>query len=99
MRRFIIVVMDSVGCGELPDAAAYNSVGAHTLGHIASYRPLLLPNMQRLGLGNIVELSHVPPVDEPEGAWCKMAERTAGMDTTSGHWEIAGLVLGRPLPT
>ena len=99
MRRFIIVVMDSVGCGELPDAAAYNSVGAHTLGHIASYRPLHLPNMQRLGLGNIVELSHVPPVDEPEGAWCKMAERTAGMDTTSGHWEIAGLVLDRPLPT
>ena len=99
MKRFIIVVLDSVGCGELPDAADYRSVGAHTLGHIAAYRPLRLPNMQRLGLGNIVELSHIPPVDAPAGSWGKMAERTAGMDTTCGHWEIAGLVMDHPLPT
>lgn len=99
MNRFIIVVMDSVGCGQLPDAAAYNSLGAHTLGHIAAHRPLRLPNLQRLGLGNITQLAHIPPAEQPAAAWGKMAERTAGMDTTSGHWEMAGLVLDRPLPT
>ena len=99
MKRFIIVVMDSVGCGELPDAAAYNSSGAHTLGHICASRPLRLPVLQSLGLGNIVPLPDIVPAEAPRAAWGRMAERTAGMDTTSGHWEIAGLVLDQPLPT
>ncbi|MBR2783365.1 MAG: phosphopentomutase [Firmicutes bacterium] len=99
MKRFIIVVMDSVGCGELPDAAAYNSVGADTLGHIAARRGLCLPRLQKLGLGNIADLAGVAPAAAPQAAWGRMAERTAGMDTTSGHWEIAGLVLDKPLPT
>ena len=99
MKRFIIVVMDSVGCGELPDAAAYNSVGANTLGNISASRPLDLPHMQELGLGNIIDINGVAQTASPLAAWGKMAERTAGMDTTSGHWEIAGLVLDRPMPT
>ena len=99
MSRFIIAVMDSVGIGALPDAAAYNSQGANTLGHIAQGCKLNLPHLARLGLGNIAPLRGVGPADHPSGAWGKMASRTAGKDTTSGHWEIAGLLLPQPLPT
>ena len=99
MKRFIIVVMDSVGCGALPDADKYHSEGANTLAHIAASRPLHLPHLERLGLGNILTLPHIPPAEKPAAAWGKMAARSAGMDTTSGHWEIAGLLLPEPLPT
>lgn len=99
MKRFFIVVMDSVGCGALPDAEQYNSQGANTLAHIASASQLQLPFLQTLGLGNILPLAGVPAVEAPCAAFGKMASRTAGKDTTSGHWEIAGLVLPQPLPT
>lgn len=99
MRRIIINVMDSVGVGALPDAADYHSLGANTLGHISEHSDLRLPAMQKLGIGNILPLKTVPPADKPLAAYGKMASRAAGMDTTSGHWEIAGLPLLKPLPT
>ena len=99
MKRFIIVVMDSVGCGALPDADRYRSAGANTLGHIAASRPVRLPQLQALGLGNILPLPGVEPTPAPAAAWGKMAEQGAGMDTTCGHWEMAGLVLAQALPT
>lgn len=99
MRRFIITVLDSVGCGALPDAAGYQSIGANTLLHVAEACPLQLPHLQQLGLGNILPLPNLAATHTPAAAYGKMAERSAGMDTTTGHWEIAGLVLEAPLPT
>ena len=99
MKRFIIAVMDSVGCGALPDAARYGSAGANTLAHIAEMTELRLPQLAQLGLGNILPLASLPPAAAPQAAFGKMASRAAGKDTTSGHWEIAGLVLEQALPT
>ncbi|MDO4581075.1 MAG: phosphopentomutase [Bacillota bacterium] len=99
MSRFIIIVMDSVGVGALPDAAEYGDPACNTLGHIAEQAELRLPCMQRLGLGNILPLRGVEPQSRPLGAYGKAAAKSRGMDTTCGHWEIAGLLLDRPLPT
>src|SRR5690554_1772224 len=100
MRRVIMVVLDSVGVGELPDAALYGDTGSNTLGNIAkSLGGLSLPNLQKLGLGNIIPIEGVSPTQEPKAAWGKMAEQSAGKDTTTGHWEIAGLILEKPFPT
>jgi len=99
MKRFIIAVLDSVGVGALPDAERYDSLGANTLGHVAEHTHLSLPNLQKLGLGNILPLNKVPPAEPPLAAWGKMAESSAGMDTTTGHWEMAGLLLDKPMPT
>ncbi|BCV21760.1 phosphopentomutase [Moorella sp. Hama-1] len=96
--RVILIVLDSVGVGALPDAAKYGDEGSNTLGNIAAAVNLKLPNLTRLGLGNIIPLRGIPPVGLPEAAWGKMASRTAGKDTTSGHWELAGLILERPFP-
>lgn len=97
------VVIDSVGIGELPDAADYGDRGADTLGHIATATGgLNLPNLQRLGLGNIradAPLLGCEPVDRPEGAFGKCAEKALGKDTATGHWEFMGLVLDRPFTT
>ena len=98
--RIIVIVLDSVGIGELPDAAAYGDAGSHTLGNIArAVGGLNLANFQRLGLGNIAPLSGIPPTDAPLASYGKMAERSAGKDTTTGHWEMMGLVLEEPFPT
>lgn len=100
MRRVIMVVLDSVGVGELPDAALYGDTGSNTLGNIAkSLGGLSLSNLQKLGLGNIIPIEGVNPTQEPKAAWGKMAEQSAGKDTTTGHWEIAGLILEKPFPT
>jgi len=99
MKRFIITVLDSLGCGALPDAAAYHSENANTLAHIATNRPLHIPHLQKMGIGNILPLQNVPPAAPAMAAQGKMASRSAGKDTTIGHWEIAGLVLEKPLPT
>ncbi|CEP66095.1 Phosphopentomutase [Moorella glycerini] len=96
--RVIVIVLDSVGVGELPDAAKYGDEGSNTLGNIAAAVELYLPNMARLGLGNILPLKGIAPVAAPAAAYGKMASRTAGKDTTSGHWELAGLILERPFP-
>ncbi|WP_461368245.1 phosphopentomutase [Candidatus Darwinibacter acetoxidans] len=100
MKRLIMIVLDSVGVGELPDAHLYGDEGSNTLGHVAeAVGGLNLPHLQRLGLGNITPVRGVPPTEEPQAAWGKMAELSKGKDTTTGHWEIAGLILNRPFPT
>ena len=97
-ERVIWIVLDSVGIGELPDAAAYGDAGRDTLGHIARSRPLRLPNLLRLGLGNIKPLSHLPPPAHPAGSYGKGATHSPGKDTTTGHWEMAGIWLDRAFP-
>lgn len=97
-KRAIMIVLDSVGAGEAPDAAAYGDVGSNTLGNIAAACELKVPNMAKLGLGNILPLNGVAPEAELVGAFGKMQERACGKDTTAGHWEIAGTPLLQPLP-
>ncbi len=99
MPLFVSIVLDGVGVGEQPDASSYGDTGSHTLGHVcASERPDL-PNLRRLGIGNIVDLDSVPPVDAPTASFGKMREMSAGKDSTTGHWELAGLRLESPFPT
>ena len=97
-ERVIWIVLDSVGIGALPDAADYGDVGRTTLGHIAESRPLKLPNLVRMGLANIAPLKHLPPVLEPTAAFGKGATRSPGKDTTTGHWEMAGIWLDQAFP-
>lgn len=97
-RRVIWVVLDSVGIGEMPDAARYGDAGSDTLGNIARLRTLRLPNLTRLGLANIKRLTGLPPVQNPEGAFGKCTLASPGKDTTTGHWEMAGIHLKRPFP-
>ena len=91
--------MDSVGIGEMPDAGVWGDEGADTLGSILKSRKVKLPNMQRLGLGNIREFNGLPAVENPTGNYGKCALKSNGKDTTTGHWEIAGIVLERAFPT
>ena len=91
-RRIAVIVLDSVGIGELPDAEKFGDLGSHTLGHIIERVPhIQIPNMQKLGLGNIADLSTLKAVDQPIGVYGKMAEISAGKDTMTGHWELMGL--------
>lgn len=98
-KKAILIVLDSVGIGALADAAAYGDTGADTLGHIMASCHPQLPNMMRLGLGSIDEISFSSDVAAPVGCYGKMKEVSAGKDTTTGHWEIAGVQLSRPFPT
>jgi phosphopentomutase len=97
-ERIIWIVLDSVGIGELPDAAEYDDVGRNTLGHIAKSRALALPNLVRLGLANIAPLDHLTPPASPEGCYGKGATHSPGKDTTTGHWEMAGIWLPQAFP-
>ena len=92
-------MLDSVGIGELPDAATYGDEGSDTLGNICRAVELELPNLARLGLGNIRPLRGIAPAEHPEGCYGRMAECSPGKDSVTGHWEIAGVVLERPFPT
>ena len=96
--RIIWIVLDSVGIGELPDAAEYGDVGRDTLGHIARSRPLNIPNLVRLGLADIKPLEHLAPAAEALGSYGKGATRSPGKDTTTGHWEMAGIWLKQAFP-
>jgi phosphopentomutase len=96
--RIIWIVLDSVGIGELPDAADYGDVGRDTLGHTAASRPLKLPNLVRLGLASIKPLAHLAPPVHPEGNYGKGATVSPGKDTTTGHWEMAGSWLEQAFP-
>jgi len=96
--RVILMVLDSVGIGEMPDAAAYGDVGSDTLGNIARARPLHLPNLCRLGLANIKPLSGLAADPSPIGSFGKCALASPGKDTTTGHWEMAGIHLEKPFP-
>jgi phosphopentomutase len=98
-ERIAVVVMDSLGIGAMPDAAAYGDAGRDTLGHIAERRGLRVPNLARLGLGNIRPLHGLEPAERPEGAYGKATLLSPGKDTTAGHWEMAGIILERPFPT
>lgn len=96
-NRAIVVVLDSLGVGELPDAAQFGDAGCHTLLHILARMPdLALPNLRSLGL---LRLLGAQDAVLPRAGWGKMAERSRGKDTTTGHWELSGLVLDKPFPT
>jgi len=97
-ERIIWIVLDSVGIGELPDAAEYGDTGRNTLGHIAKSRVLALPNLVRLGLADIAPLDHLTPPTNPEGCYGKGATHSPGKDTTTGHWEMAGIWLSQAFP-
>ncbi|MEI3607566.1 phosphopentomutase [Pseudogracilibacillus sp. SE30717A] len=100
MKRIFLIVMDSVGIGEAPDAELFNDEGADTLGHIAEYmKGLHMPNLGRLGLSNIRKIEGIDTVTNPEGHYTKMQEASNGKDTMTGHWEIAGLHVNTPFRT
>ncbi|MGH7623952.1 MAG: phosphopentomutase [Gemmatimonadaceae bacterium] len=99
-RRVVILVLDGVGIGAAPDALAYRDAESNTLGNLArAVGGLVLPNLESAGLGRIAELEGVRAVTHPRGAWGVMLPRSAGKDSTTGHWEIAGVQLERPFPT
>lgn len=98
MKRVFLVVLDSVGAGYLPDAAKYGDVGANTLGHIIEQKNPALPNMYNMGLGLLPGLGGHKP-QNPAGAYGRAIEVSAGKDTTTGHWEMAGVRLDKPFPT
>ena len=97
-QRVSLIVLDSVGIGEMPDAAHYGDEGSDTLGHLFASRELRVPHLQALGLGNIRPLA-LPPAARPEGSFGRAAIASDGKDTTIGHWEMAGLVTERAFPT
>src|SRR6266436_4357229 len=97
-ERIFWIVLDSVGIGELPDAEDYGDVGRNTLGHIAESRALTVPNLVELGLANIEPLAHLTPVRKPRAAYGKGATHSPGKDTTTGHWEMAGVWLDQAFP-
>ena len=100
INRVILIVLDSVGIGELPDAHLYNDVGSNTLGNIAKhYAALDLPNLTAMGLGNIDPSNQLAKTDAPLAAYGKAIEQSSGKDTTTGHWEICGVILDKPFPT
>ncbi|MHB1420411.1 MAG: phosphopentomutase [Bacillota bacterium] len=99
-ERVVLIILDSAGIGALPDADRYGDRGSNTLGNIATQiGGIHLPHLQAMGLGNIEPIAGMTPVASPTGAYGKMAERSAGKDTTTGHWEIAGIILEQPFPT
>lgn len=95
-KRIHLIVLDSVGIGEAPDAADFNDLGSHTLGHIAEVAGLKVPHMVELGLANIEHLAGLAPVASSKGYWTKLEEVSAGKDTMTGHWEIMGLKIETP---
>ncbi|WP_418792550.1 phosphopentomutase [Phosphitispora sp. TUW77] len=99
MKNITILVIDSLGIGELPDAGEYGDKGSNTLTNTSkAVGGLQIPNLQKMGLGNIVEIIGAPPVEAPLSAFGRMAETSAGKDTTTGHWEISGIILQKPFP-
>ena len=96
--RAIVIVLDSVGIGELPDAALYEDQGSNTLGNIAAAVPLNIPTLAAMGMSRLVALKHVP-ASAPTAAFGRLAERSSGKDSVTGHWELMGVVLDRAFPT
>ncbi len=97
-RRICLVVLDSAGIGEMPDAAAWGDAGSNTLGHILESRTVNIPNLQALGLGNIAPLKGLAPAAAPIGNYGKCTLKSDGKDTTTGHWEMAGIILKQGFP-
>jgi phosphopentomutase len=98
-NRVILMVLDSAGIGEMPDAADWGDAGADTLGNILKRRKVNLPNLQNLGLGNIRPLNELPASEHPIGNYGKCTLKSNGKDTTTGHWEMAGIILKKAFPT
>ena len=98
-NRIILMVLDSAGIGEMPDAANWGDAGSDTLGHILESRKVNLPNLQKLGLGNIRTLADLESVETPIGSYGKCTLKSNGKDTTTGHWEMAGIILKKAFPT
>lgn len=99
MGNFYLIILDGVGAGHQEDANEYGDTGSNTLGHVIAKTGIMLPNLEKLGLGNIIPLETVPPVFEPKAAFGKMREVSPGKDSTTGHWEIAGIELEHAFPT
>ena len=99
MKRIFLIVLDSFGIGAMPDAPAFGDVGVNTLASCAGSRELRIPNLIAAGLGSVDGVSCLPKTDKPLGAVARLTEASQGKDTTIGHWEIAGVVSPRPLPT
>ena len=98
-NRILLVVLDGAGIGAMPDAPEWGDAGSDTFGHILESRQVSLPNLQRYGLGNIRPLANLPAIDKPVGSYGRCALRSNGKDTTTGHWEMAGIILERAFPT
>jgi phosphopentomutase len=98
-NRIILIVLDGAGIGAMPDAPDWGDAGSDTFGHICESREVRLPNLQSLGLGNIRPLKGVAGIEKPRGAYGKCALASNGKDTTTGHWEMAGIILERAFPT
>ena len=98
-NRITLIVLDGAGIGAMPDAPEWGDAGSDTFGHICESRQLQLPNLRSLGLGNIRPLAGVPKIETPRGSYGKCALRSNGKDTTTGHWEMAGIILERAFPT
>lgn len=99
MKRVFLIVLDSVGAGEAPDAAKFGDTGASTLGTLNKTGLLKIPNLKKMGIGNIDGLSFLGKCRKPTAAYCKIREKSMGKDTTIGHWEISGVISENPLPT
>lgn len=99
MPLFVTIVLDGVGIGAQPDAALYGEDFCDTLGHVLEQARPNLPHLQALGLGNIKPLPNLSPAENPLASWGKMQERSTGMDSTTGHWELAGLDVEQGFPT
>ena len=99
MKRVFLIVLDSFGIGQMPDAESFGDVNVNTLASCASSAKLHIPNMIAAGLGNIDGVACLPKANTPTGAYARLAEQSMGKDTTIGHWEIAGIVSPDPLPT
>ena len=99
MNRVFIIVLDSFGIGEMPDAADFGDVGSNTLKSISKSKNFSVPNLLGIGLGNIDGVDFLSKVTNPSGAYARLSERSKGKDTTTGHWEIAGIVSDTPMPT
>lgn len=99
MKRIFLIVLDSFGIGEMPDAASFGDVNVNTLRACATSDKLYIPNMIAAGLGNIDGVACLPKAEAPKGAVARLTEASKGKDTTIGHWEIAGIISPTPLPT
>lgn len=99
-KRVILVVLDSLGIGAMPDSERFGDVGVDTLGHISkSVDKFNIPNLQKLGFANLHEIEHVSAVDSPMGRFCRMAEASNSKDTMTGHWEMMGIRTDKPFKT
>jgi len=98
-NRILLIVLDGAGIGAMPDAPEWGDAGSDTLGHILESRDMRLPNLQRYGLGNVRPLPNVPALEKPDGSYGRCALKSNGKDTTTGHWEMAGIILQTAFPT